>query len=171
MEIKNRWTNATMHSVDAPTMRAAIEQLVKSEADLSGAHLSEANLSRADLSGADLSGADLSGADLSRADLSGAIGLPAAPTIANIDAAIVEAIDAGGALRMDTWHTCQTTHCRAGWAITLAGDAGAALEAQYGSCAAGALIYNASAGYVPDFYASDDNAMDDLRARAAANND
>ena len=67
---------------------------------------------------------------------------------------------------MSAWHTCQTTHCRAGWAIHLAGETGATLEKQVGSCAAGALIYQASAGYVPNFYATDATALADMRSHA-----
>ena len=129
--------------------------------DFRKSNLSDANLSDANLSGADLSWADLSRADLSRADL------PSVPVVPELDAAILAAVEAGGELDMHDWHTCATTHCRAGWAITLAGDAGAALEAQYGPNVAGALIYHASAGYVPDFYASNEDALADMRRRAA----
>jgi hypothetical protein len=44
---------------------------------------------------------------------------------------------------------------------------GAALERDLGSCAAGALIYHASTGRVPDFFASDDDARADIEACAA----
>ena len=132
-----------------------------SGANLSGAYLSGANLSGANLSGADLSGADLRLANLRSADLSGA----KIPVIANIDAKILEAITAGGALQMDQWHTCETTHCRAGWAIHLAGEPGRALEVAIGSNAAGALIYAASRPRkpVPNFFTDDDVAMNDIR--------
>ena len=93
------------------------------------------------------------------------------PVIASIDAAILAAIEAPGhALDMKMWHTCGTTHCRAGWAITLAGEAGAALERAIGSAAAGTLIYAASRPNqpVPDFYASNEDALADLRACADA---
>ena len=142
-------------------------------ADLSGADLSDATLRGADLSGANLSGdlrgADLSGATLSRADLSGAIGLPPAPAIPNIDAAILAKIDAGGVLDMARWHTCETTHCRAGWAVHLAGEAGAALEREYSTNVAAALIYAASRPNkrIPNWYATDAEALEDLRACAA----
>jgi hypothetical protein len=155
-----------------------------SGADLSGAYLSDAYLSGANLSGADLSGAnlsgaylsvaylsgaDLSGAYLSGADLSGAKNTPEIPVIEKIDAKILAAIEAGGTLDMGSWHTCETTHCRAGWAITLAGEAGTKLEAAVGSAAAGSLIYAKSrpGKPVPNFYASDDDAMADIRAAAA----
>jgi uncharacterized protein YjbI with pentapeptide repeats len=143
-------------------------------ADLRGADLRGADLRGADLSGADLSGAilrdaNLSGADLSGADLSGAQGLPYVPAVPDIDAAILAAIEREGrSLDMRTWHLCATTHCRAGWAIELAGPAGKALEEQLGPCAAGALIYAASRPgvRVPDFYTSNEDALADLRARA-----
>ena len=69
---------------------------------------------------------------------------------------------------MSGWHLCGTTHCRAGWAIHLAGAAGYALEDRIGSSAAGALIYAASRPElpVPDFFASDEDALADLREHA-----
>jgi hypothetical protein len=87
------------------------------------------------------------------------------PRVADLDRRILEALDHGGMLRMADWHTCETTHCLAGWAVTLAGEAGAALEAKVGSSVAGALIYAASQPDqpVPDFYA--DEALADLRRR------
>ena len=156
---------------DADLRRAVLLGADLSGADLTGADLSGANLSRAYLRGADLSraylrGADLRRADLSGADLSGTAGLPAAPVIPDIDAAILAAIEADGcSLAMREWHTCGTTHCRAGWAIHLAGEAGAALEEQLGPSVAGALIYTASRPDqpVPDWFASDAQALADLR--------
>ena len=139
------------------------------EADLRGAYLSEADLSgadlrEADLSGADLREADLSGADLSGADLSGAIGLPEVQKFA-IDEAVFAACSAPNSLEMGSWHTCETTHCRAGWAVMLHPQ-GRKLEEKYGTNVAGALIYNACSGYVPDFYASNKDAMKDIVERA-----
>jgi hypothetical protein len=118
----------------------------------------------ANLRGADLSGADLSGADLSGADLSEAIGLPEVQKFA-IDEAVFAACSAPNSLEMGSWHTCDTTHCRAGWAVVLHPQ-GRELEEKYGTCAAGALIYNACSGYVPDFYASNEDAMADIQKRA-----
>ena len=115
-----------------------------------------------------LRGADLIGADLSGADLSGAIGLPDAPVIAGIDVAILAAIEAGGGLDMSSWHACETTHCRAGWAITLAGGRGKELERLYGSSVAGALIYHASDPDrpIPNWNASNKAAVADMQERA-----
>jgi uncharacterized protein YjbI with pentapeptide repeats len=142
-----------------------------SGANLSGANLSGANLSGADLSGADLLGANLSGANLSGANLSGADlrGAEIVPVVPRIDAAILERIESGGVLDMKTWHTCETTHCRAGWAVTLAGEAGKELEDKIGTSAAAALIYTASrpGERVPDWYASNEDALADIRLHAA----
>ena len=99
--------------------------------------------------------------------------------IPQIDAAILAAIEQPGArLEMSDWHggtsgsdACGTTHCRAGWAITLAGDAGRELERRFGPSAAGALIYAASGSHpVPNFFADNETALADLRARAAREN-
>ena len=87
IEIKSRFSGKVIFSVEAESLKIAVELAIKSGANLSradlygaylsraylsGANLSRADLSRANLSGADLSRAYLSGADLSRADLSGA---------------------------------------------------------------------------------------------------
>lgn len=101
------------------------------------------------------------------------------PVVKDLDAEILKAIERGGKLEMHTWHgrlcpgfhgesrlraeVCGTTHCRAGWAIHLAGEAGIALELIMGPEAAGECIYLASTGCVPDFYADDDEAMKDIK--------
>lgn len=131
------------------------------------ASLAGAYLRRASLKGAILTGAYLRGADLTGADLTGVVGLPDAPMVPDLDQRMAEACAPDGALDMSDWHTCETTHCRAGWAIHLAGAAGAALEAKVGPAVAGALIYWASTGRIPDFFADTDNAAADIAARAA----
>jgi hypothetical protein len=84
------------------------------------------------------------------------------PIVDGLDQKVCAAAEAGY-LDMRNWH-CGTTHCRAGWAITLAGDAGAKLEQVVGSEAAGRLIYEASTKRIaPDFFASDDEAIADIR--------
>ena len=160
IEILNRWTCAVIYKCEAESLGAAALKAIASDADLSDAVLSDADLRRAVLSGADLRRADLSGAVLS--DAVGA----SAPKIENIDAKIIEAITQPGcSLDMGNWHTCETTHCRAGWAIRLAGETGYALEDRIGAAAAGALIYAASRPGVPipNFYANNDDALADLR--------
>jgi len=169
----------------------AIKWGVKNDADLCGAHLRYANLRGADLSGADLRdadlrganlrGADLSGANLRGADLSGAnlsgvylrgadlSGAPECLKIKNIHQTILQATEKEGALCMSDWHTCKTTHCRAGWVVQLAGDAGKVLEFSIGTPAAASFIYMISdpkLEKIPDFYASNDEAMEDIKRLA-----
>ena len=48
---------------------------------------------------------------------------------------------------MDDWHTCNTTHCRGGWVVHLAGEAGYALERYHNTLLAAQLIYRES-GYL-----------------------
>jgi uncharacterized protein YjbI with pentapeptide repeats len=192
---------------DGVKLGAAVKAAYKSDAVLSGAVLSDAVLRGAVLRGADLSGADLRGADLSGAvlrgavlrgaDLSGAVLrdavlsdadlsgiLESVPLIPNIDAAILEAIEANKAkgtngLDMGSWHGneekanetewCETTHCRAGYAICLAGKAGFDLEKKYGPANAGMFLYLKSTpdAPIPDWGASNKTAMADMKARAA----
>mgnify|MGYP003455648224 CR=1 FL=1 len=133
-------------------------------ADLRGANLYGANLSRANLYGANLTDSNLRGANLSVADLSGAKGLSQIEAF-DINKALAAACAEKGALKMSSWHTCETTHCRAGWAVVLHPQ-GKELEEKYGTNAAGALIYNACAGFVPNFYASDEDAMADIIEKA-----
>ncbi len=141
------------------------------DADLSGAVLSGAVLRDADLRGADLSDADLRGADLSCADLRGADLSDCPAKIPDIHKAVFEAASAPGALGMGQWH-CGTTHCRAGWVVTLAGDGGKVLEWAMGTPAAAAMIYLASdpkLEKMPDFYASNEAALADMKRLADGN--
>jgi hypothetical protein len=111
------------------------------EADLQWADLQGADLRGADLRGADLREADLREADLPRADLRCAIGIPVAVDAADrLRAVAVAATANDDNLRMDTWHTCQTTHCIAGWAVHLAGEPGRILEASCGHELAGRML-------------------------------
>lgn len=139
-----------------------------SHALLKGADFREANLRLADFTGADLSGADLRGAKLERcclseADLRGAkLDKRSIPTIENIDAKILTALrKRGNFLTQSAWHLCETTHCRAGWAIHLAGRKGAKLEEKLGPATTGALIYAVSRPdqEIPDFYNLDSKAV------------
>jgi len=168
MKILNRWNGSVLFEAECETKKQAVEKAVSSGADLSDADLSGADLSDADLSGAVLSDADLSGADLSGADLSDAVlrhvkGIPPIPIVPDLDKKVLAAVENGGKLQMDRWHSCETTHCRGGWAITLAGEAGKTLEAAVGSQPAAMLIYLHSTGRVPNFYADNETAMKDIR--------
>ena len=85
----------------------------------------------------------------------------------DINTRVLAAVQApGNSLDMNFYHYCETTHCRAGWQIVLH-PAGRELEAALGSWLAGAVISLASTGEVPDFFASDEDAMEDIERCAA----
>ena len=143
-------------------------------ANLAGAYLADANLAganlaRANLADANLADANLAGANLAGANLAGAEWIPRIP---NIHRAIYDAASQPKALDMSSWHSdgyCGTTHCRAGWAVVLAGEGGRVLEGVMGTNAAAALIYAASdpkLEKVPDWLASNADALADMRALA-----
>jgi hypothetical protein len=189
VQIRNRWTGAVIR--EAPADRYGRADLSDADlrgadlrgADLRGADLSDADLSDADLRGADLSDADLRGADLRDAVFSGAVLSDAdlrgadlrdavfsgVPVIPQIHQAVYAAASQPGALNMGSWHSCETTHCRAGWVITLAGKAGRDLEWRMGPGAAAALIYVASdrsLQRIPNFFATNDDALADMQRLA-----
>jgi len=70
---------------------------------------------------------------------------------------------------MIRWHTCNTTHCRAGWVVHLAGEAGYALERYHNTALAAQLIYRESGSPInPGRFYYDDNedAMADMQRMA-----
>jgi hypothetical protein len=86
--------------------------------------------------------------------------------IENIHQKIFEAVSKPGALDMGAWHSCDTTHCRAGWAVHLAGDAGRRLEARTNTPFAAQQIYKASSpiAVAPTrFYETAEVAMADMK--------
>ena len=68
------------------------------------------------------------------------------PVIPDIHKTIFAAVSQPKALNMNAWHSCETTHCRAGWVVTLAGEKGKALETKTSTLFAAMQIYKAS-GY------------------------
>ncbi len=163
-----RYANLT----DADLTNANLTDADLTGADLRYANLTDANLTDADLTNANLTDANLTGADLTNANLTNANLTDACiPIVENIDQKILAVVEAGeGQLEMSSWHNsgCNTAHCRAGWAIHFAGEAGYALEKSVGSAAAGALIYAVSCPTlpIPDFYASNEEALSDIQTRA-----
>lgn len=66
---------------------------------------------------------------------------------------------------MGSWHTCDTTHCRAGWVVNLAGPTGYELEEKTSTLFAAMQIYNASSSIVvnpPRFYETNEVALADM---------
>jgi hypothetical protein len=179
-EVRNRWSGAVQFTAEidcAPDtlprvkLGLAVRWARNSDAVLRGAVLSDAVLSDADLRGADLRDAVLSDADLSGADLRNADLRDFPVKVENIHQRVFEAASAPKALNMETWHSCETTHCRAGWVTTLAGDGGRVLEWMMGPAAAAALIYQASdptLEKVPDFYCDNATALADMKRLAEA---
>lgn len=168
-------------------MRSAVERLVRDGVSLANVdfrdyRLCGAQIENADMRGAKLHGANLTAALLWKVDLTdatlpedssasfeltgstlGGSTLEGVPVVPNLDREMLRVTSEPGALDMANWH-CVTTHCRAGWAIQLAGRAGILLEERVGPALAGALIYAASTGRpVPNFYASNNAAMADIR--------
>ena len=159
-EIRNRWTGGVKFTAEIDATDDAPRGLKI------GLAVKWAMKNRADLSRANLRGADLRGANLSDADW--------IPVIPNIHASVYAAASAEGALDMGVWHQngfCGTTHCRAGWVTHLAGNAGRVMDGIMGPAAAAALIYAKSDPQmerVPDFYASNEAALADMKRLADA---
>jgi hypothetical protein len=67
---------------------------------------------------------------------------------------------------MNTWHTCNTTHCRGGWVVHLAGKEGKKLEEKTSTAFAAHQIYKASSPirvHHPRFFETDEVAMADIK--------
>ena len=90
------------------------------------------------------------------------------PVIENIHQRVYEAASQPGALEMTDWHTCENTHCRAGWTVALAGEEGRKLEEFFNTELAAMKIYAAS-GYAINpsrFYDKNEAALEDMRKLA-----
>ena len=163
-DILNRFTGAVQFTAEIDCADDA-PRSIKIGLSVQWGVRAKANLRGANLHGADLSGADLRWADLSGADLSGA------PVVPEIHKAVYAAASQPGALDMGQWH-CGTTHCRAGWVVTLAGQDGVDLEAKIGTPAAAMAIYMASdpdrwkTERLPDFYCGNSDALADMKRMA-----
>ena len=170
MKILNRLTGETLFESAAETMRQAVLDAIKQDADLSDADLSDADLSGANLSDANLSGANLSGANLTRANLTRAnliranlsdVILPVLDHIQKTEmrtAICAQVCGTPEKLEMSRWHTCDTVHCIAGWVVTLHPQ-GRLLESIYGTSTTAALILWVCEGEIPDFYSDNETAM------------
>jgi hypothetical protein len=187
---------ADAYLADANLAGAYLADAYLADAYLAGANLAGANLADANLAGAYLADAYLARARslpagfeakdppepyIYRGGVTSPEGRvermrlfrernPDVPVVENLDRKILDAITTGGGeLNMGAWHTCETTHCRAGWAIHLAGPAGYALQEKLGgedrggAERAGRAIYRASTGRVPHFFADNESALEDIK--------
>lgn len=93
---------------------------------------------------------------------------PAIPVIPNIHQAVYVAATREGALCMETWHTCEKKHCRAGWVIHLAEPAGYELERRTDPVFAAMRIYEASGYEISPvrFFDEDEAALPDMKRLA-----
>ena len=88
------------------------------------------------------------------------------PEIKSIHSEVLRATESEGSFSMRYWHTCETTHSRAGWVVHLAGEAGYALEKETSTAFAAAQIYKASSPISVSptrFCESNEVAMDDIK--------
>lgn len=96
--------------------------------------------------------------------------MPDVPVIEDLHAKIYAAASRPESLNMGNWHICANTHCRAGWVVTLAGEAGKALEAFHDTALAAMLIYDASCpGFKINpsrFFDSNEDALADMKRLA-----
>ena len=79
---------------------------------------------------------------------------------------LAAAVSQPSALEMGAWHTRETTHCRGGWIVQMAGDAGRELEKRTSTLFAAMQIYKASSPirvFPPRFFESNDVALADMR--------
>jgi len=132
-----------------------------SETSFTGANLAKANLTKADLRYATLRYANLTKANLTKADLRYTNLKGAILTDAKLDYQIEEGLLEKIAhlvladhekLNMEEWHSCNTCHCLAGWAVILA-EKGKELEARFETANAGLLLLGEEAHRY--FYSSD----------------
>ena len=90
------------------------------------------------------------------------------PKISSIHTKVYEAASVKGGLDMSDWHTCNTTHCRAGWVVHLTGKAGRELEEKTSTLFAAMQIYKAS-GYAISprrFFDTNEEALEDMKRLA-----
>jgi hypothetical protein len=195
IEIKHRFTGDVLYT-GSGSVREALIKAVAERADLSGANLRGANLRGANLSGADLYGADLRGADLYGASLCGANLFGADLSEANLCGANLRraylresklpsdipkfskrlhnkifkiVVENPDKLKMDAWHTCESTHCYAGWYQHLGGKRVKAAVEKYGIEVFAELVF-------PDpirqnIYSGSDNMIEAMKKVAGDRND
>lgn len=88
------------------------------------------------------------------------------PIIKNIHQEILKAVNDGANLNMNEWHTCDTTHCRAGWAVHLAGEKGKKLESETSTLFAAMQILKKSSDiHVPlmKFFDNNTESIKDIK--------
>ena len=79
-------------------------------------------------------------------------------------------MNSGEGLDMSRWHTCNSVHCRAGWAVHIAGGEGYELEKRTSTLFAAMQIFKKGSPKVPfklmDFYADNETGMKSIQEAA-----
>ena len=88
---------------------------------------------------------------------------------ARLEAVARAALAHDDALEMDEYHSCNTSHCVAGWSIDQAGAHGRALESAMGSCGAGLALLGLD--MAPHFFTGNEAARDFLAKALELNDD
>jgi hypothetical protein len=175
IQIKHRVTGAVLYEGEYETVKEALVAGTAVGADLRGANLGDANLGGARNTGAappmlepETHEQWMACREEERKDpilrvrrsRESAIAYrathPGVPVVEQLNQKMLGAVtSAPESFDMGSWHgqtPCGTTHCRAGYAVHLAGEAGYALERSFGGTeCAGRAIYLASEGFVPHF--------------------
>jgi hypothetical protein len=100
------------------------------------------------------------------------VGIPSnrVPVVKDLASRILQIVESGkGQLEMDDYHTCESTHCIAGWTTHLAGKRAKVLEEELFCDVAAAAIWLKTYGSYPSFshLVEHDEALDSLRRFAA----
>lgn len=88
------------------------------------------------------------------------------PKVKAIHQKVFKAVSKKNALDMSDWHTCETTHCRGGWVVYLAGKEGKELEEKTSTFFAAMMIYKYSSPIRVSpkrFYESNKEALADIK--------
>jgi hypothetical protein len=101
---------------------------------------------------------------------SGQLSPPPVPVIKNIHQTVLAAASNPDALDMSTWHTCENTHCWAGWIVAVAGPEGRELERFFDTPLAAMKICDASSS-LPKispirFFETNDEAIGHMKRMA-----
>lgn len=97
------------------------------------------------------------------------LGPPPIPTIENIHQTVYAAASRPQSLAMDRWHTCDNTHCWAGWVVALAGNEGKKLEQFFDTPLAAMKILDASSALrvsLIRFFETNDEALRHMKELA-----
>jgi hypothetical protein len=91
------------------------------------------------------------------------------PTLEGIHNKVLQSVSNENSLEMTHWHTCDTTHCWAGWIVFLSGKEGKELEEKTSTLFAAMQIWKASSSIPVNptlFFKSNEVAMEEIKRHA-----